>query len=136
MKDVRGSHASAVRNAIFKHFKLQPTSTRRKSSMDIVDWKKSNEVGDSYKKLYTDAATLENIVDIAFPSLATANEEVYSDMYIYTASVCDIILNPNYPTIEVSKRALELRFQRFKVFIEFNLLSNLICYLNLNLSEI
>lgn len=97
--------------------------------MDIIEWKKSKDVEDSYKKLYTDAVTLESIVDIAFPSLSTANEELYSDMYIYTASVCDIILNPNYPTVEVSKKALELRFKRFKVIIEFNLLSNLICYL-------
>ena len=98
MKDIRGSHASAVRNAIFKHFRLQSTSSWRKS-MDIIGWKKSKEVADSYKKLYTDAATLENIVDIAFPSSSTATEEVYSDMYVYTASVCDIILNPNYPNI-------------------------------------
>ena len=61
----------------------------------------------------------------------TAFEEAYSDMYIYTASVCDIILNPDYPAVEISKRPLELRFQKFKVFIEFNLLSNLICYLKL-----
>jgi len=57
------------------------------------------------------------------------NEEEYSDMYIYTAFVYDIILNSNYPSIEVSKKVLELRFERFKVFIKFNLLSNLICYL-------
>jgi len=37
-------------------------------------------------------------------------------MYIYTASVCDIILNPNYPSLDITKKALELRFTTFKVF--------------------
>jgi hypothetical protein len=97
--------------------------------MDIVEWKKSDEVLDSYRKLYSEAAALETIVDMAFSSATTADEKTYSDMYIYAASVCDIILNPNYPAIEVTKKPLELRFKRFKVFIEFKLLLNLICYL-------
>jgi hypothetical protein len=122
MKDIRGSHASAVRNAIFRNFGLQLTSGKwRKNSQDILEWKKSKEVADSYKKLFTDGDTIENIAAIAFPSSATVDDEVYSDIYIYTASVCDIILNPNYPNIEVSKKPLELRFRKFKVFVEFNL---------------
>src|SRR6266498_4364270 len=59
--------------------------------MNIIEWKKSKDVNNSYKKLYNDAATLENIVDIAFPSLSIENEEEYNDMYIYTASICNII---------------------------------------------
>jgi hypothetical protein len=80
MKDIRGSHASAVRGAIFRHFKLPAASTWRKNSMDISEWKRSKDVNDSYKKLYTDAETLETIVDIAFPSLSMENEEEYSDI--------------------------------------------------------
>src|SRR5688572_386072 len=113
MKDIRGSHASAVRSAIFRHFNLPTASTRRKNSMDVSEWKRSKEVNDSYKKLYSDTATLETIVDIAFPSLSIENEEEFSDMYIYTASVYDIILNPNHPSIEILKKPLELRFKRF-----------------------
>jgi hypothetical protein len=118
MKDLRGSHASAVRNAIFRNFNL---SKCKKNSQGVFEWKKSKEVADSYKKLYNDNAIIENIVDVAFPSSATADEAEYSDIYIYTASVCDIILNPDYPILEVSRKALVLRFQRFKVFVEFNL---------------
>ena len=129
MKDIRGSHVSAVKSAIFKYFKLQSTSSRRKPSIDVAGWKSSKNVNESYKKLYDDASTLENIIDIAFLSLPADDEEEYSDMYIYTASVYDIILNPKYPSNEVTKRPLELRFNKFKVFIEFNLLSNLICCL-------
>ena len=43
-------------------------------------------------------------------------------MYIYTASVCDIILNPNCPTLEISKTEMELRLEKFRVSIEFILL--------------
>jgi hypothetical protein len=62
---------------------------------------------------------IENIAIMAFPSLADASDDIFNDMYIYTASVCDIVLNPNYSTLELSKNALELRFQRFKVRIYF-----------------
>ena len=82
---------------------------------------KFKEVIDSYKKLYTDETTIKNIVSLAFPNSDKANDNVYNDIYIYTASVCDIILNPNYPNIEISKNSLEKRFNKFKVFIEFNL---------------
>jgi hypothetical protein len=123
MKDIRGSHASAVRGAIFRTLGLQLISSKwRKNSQDILKWKKSKEVADGYKKLYaSNDTTIEDIVATAFPSSAAASEEVFNDIYIYTASVCDIILNPNYPNMEISKKPLELRFNRFKVFIEFNL---------------
>jgi len=122
MKDIRGTHASAVRSAIFRNFGLQsPSSKWRKNSRDILEWKNSKEVADSYKKLYTNHDAIENIAAIAFPSLDTESEEVYSNIYIYTASVCNIILNPDYSNMEIARKPLELRFKRFKVFIEFNL---------------
>jgi hypothetical protein len=118
MKDIRGAHVAAVRNAIFKKLGLvQLTSNRRKNSREVMDWKRSKEVEVGYKKLYNDVSLIEDITAAAFPSLNDASDEAFSDMYIYTASVCDIILNPNYPTLEVSKKALELRFRRFKVGI-------------------
>ena len=65
---------------------------------------------------------IEDITMLAFPSLDSATEERYNNIYVYTASVCDIILNPDYSTLDVSKKALELRIKRFKVFIEFIIL--------------
>ena len=121
MKDLRGSHVSAIRAAISRTLGLQVTSNRRKNSRDVLDWKQSREVNDGYNKLFT-GETIENITSSAFPSLDDANEERFNDMYIYTASVCDIILNPSCPTLEVSKKAMELRLKRFRVFIEFVLL--------------
>ena len=73
---------------------------------------------DGYLKLFAEN-TIENITISAFPSLSDVNDQRFSDMYIYTASVCDIILNPNCPTLEVSKKAIELRLKKFNVFIEF-----------------
>jgi len=122
MKDVRGSHVSSVRNTILRKFRLQLTSNRRKNSREILDWKQSKEVKDSYNKLFTEDMAIEEITNFAFPSLANADEEKFNDMYIYTASVCDIILNPNCPTLEVSKTAMELRLKKFRVSIEFILL--------------
>src|SRR3989440_5026140 len=51
-----------------------------------------------------------------------ADDEKFNDMYIYTASVCDIILNPNCPTLEISKPEMELRLEKFRVSIDFILL--------------
>src|ERR1700731_2586226 len=94
-------------------------SIHRKNSQDILGWKKSKKVEESYKKLFTDGDVIENITTTAFSYLNTASDNVFSDMYIYTAAVCDIILNPDNPTIEVLKKSLELRMRRFKVFVEF-----------------
>src|SRR6266516_2202620 len=113
MKDIRGSHVSAVRTAILRKFGLQLTSNRRKNSREILDWKQFKEVKDSYNKLFTEDIAIEEITNSAFPSLANADEEKFNDMYIYTASVCDIILNPNCSTLEVSKAAMELRLKKF-----------------------
>jgi hypothetical protein len=121
MKDLRGSHVSAIRTAITKTFGLQLfPSNRRKNSKDILEWKNSKNVNDRYKSLYTDeGASIENIANNAFPSSNKANEEEFAKLYVYTASVCDIILNPGYPSLDVSRKALELRFKRFKAFVKF-----------------
>ena len=117
MKDIRGAHVAAVRNAIFKTVGLtQLSSTRRKNSKDVMVWKSSKEVKAEYNNLYKDETLIENITAAAFPSLNDASNESFSNMYIYTASVCDIILNPNYPSLDITKKALELRFTTFKVF--------------------
>src|ERR1043166_1574592 len=117
MKDIRGAHVTAVRNAIFKTVGLtQLSSTRRKNSKDVMEWKSSKEVEAEYNNLYKDETLIENITATAFSSLNDASDESFSDMYIYTASVCDIILNPNYPSLDITKKALELRFTTFKVF--------------------
>jgi hypothetical protein len=117
MKDIRGAHVAAVRNAIFKTVGLtQLSSTRRKNSKDVMVWKSSKEVKAEYNNLYKDETLIENITAAAFPSLNDASDESFSNMYIYTASVCDIILNPNYPSLDITKKALELRFTTFKVF--------------------
>ena len=122
MKDMRGSHVSAVRNAILRKFGLQLTSNQCKNSREILDWKQSKEVKDSYNKLFTEDIVIEEITNSAFPSLSNADDDKFNDMYIYTASVCDIILNPNCPTLEISKPEMELRLEKFRVSIEFILL--------------
>jgi hypothetical protein len=121
MKDMRGGHVSAIRNTILRTFGLQLSSNKRKNSREILEWKQSREVEESYNKLFT-GNTIEEITTSAFPSLEDANDEKFNDMYIYTASVCDILLNLNYPTLEVSKKSLELRMKKFRVFIDFTLL--------------
>src|SRR5881296_3190361 len=98
MKDIRGAHVATIRNAIFKTVGLtQLSSTWRKNSKDVMVWKSSKEVKVEYNNLYKDETLIENITAAAFPSLNDASDESFSNMYIYTASVCDIILNPNYP---------------------------------------
>lgn len=123
MKDLRGSHVSAVRSAIYRTFRIKTTTTiggnRRKNSRDVIGWKETKEVAASYKRLFSDDTMIEDITSSAFPSLENASEEEFNDMCIYTAVVCDIILNPDNPTMEVLMKPLELRMRRFKVFIEF-----------------
>src|SRR5947199_10695411 len=86
-------------------------------------WKSFKEVKAEYNNLYKDETLIENITAAAFLSLNDASDESFSNMYIYTASVCDIILNPNYPSLDITKKALELRFTMFKV--TFKVFSNL-----------
>ena len=122
MKDMRGSHVSAIRTAILRKFGLQTSNNRRKNSMDILEWKKSKKVKDSYNRLFAESDVIEEVTISAFPSLDNASDERFNDMYIYTASVCDILLNPDHPAFEVTKKPLELRLKRFRVIIEFILL--------------
>jgi len=123
MKDLRGSHVSAVRSAIYRTFRIKTTTTiggnRRKNSRDVIGWKETKEVAASYKRLFSDDTMIEDITSSAFPSLENASEDEFNDMCIYTAAVCNIILNPDNPTMEVLMKPLELRMRRFKVFIEF-----------------
>ena len=118
MKDLRGTHAAQVRNAIFRFFRL-PTLTsnnRKKNINEVLSWKKSDEVYRAYVKLFDDNV-IHDIAKQAFPLVAAndANEDLYYEICVYTAAVCDIILNPDYPDVECSKKPLELRLRKFKV---------------------
>ena len=85
----------------------------------IADWKKSKQVRECYQKLYDDDDnTIEKIAKRAFPSISE-DDETFENIYIYTAAVCDIVLNPKYPDIECSKNPLQRHYQKFKVFGEF-----------------
>ena len=119
MKDIRGSSVVSVRNAISRTFRLPPINRSRKNSDDFINWKKTNEVSEAYNKLFSGGDELESLTTSAFPSSDDATDEVFSDYYIYTASVSDIILNPKYTSPDVTKKPLELRLRRFKVFIDF-----------------
>ena len=80
MKDARGSHVSAVRNAILRKFGLQLMSNRRKNSREILDWKQSKEVKDSYNKLCTEDIVIEEITNSVFSSLANTDEKKFNDV--------------------------------------------------------
>src|SRR5436305_367870 len=126
MKDLRYISALAVRNAILKEFRLQIPSSRKKSNMvNILDWKKLKRVKEYYIKLYNDDENvIKNITKLAFSDI-THEDESFNDFYVYTATVCDIILNSNYSDLECAKKLLERRFKKFKVnflLIKLNLL--------------
>ena len=118
MKDLRGTHAAQVRSAIFRFFRLPilTSTNRKKNAKEVLSWKKSDEVYNSYVKLFDDDV-IDDIMKQAFPSFANsdANDDLYYELCVYTATVCNIILNPKYPDVEC-KKPLELRLQRFKVF--------------------
>lgn len=119
MKDIRGIHAAAVKNAIFKEFRVQLPMNNKKNLNNIFEWKESVEVRECYNKLYDDNENaIENIAKYAFPSISS-DDESFDDIYIYTAAVCDIVLNPDYPDLECSRKPLERRFQGFSVSIYF-----------------
>ena len=93
--------------------------------VDILDWKKLKRVKECYIKLYDDDENaIKNIAKLAFSNI-THEDESFNDFYVYTAAVCDIILNPNYPDLECAKKPLERHFKKFKVnflLIKLNLL--------------
>ena len=123
MKDIRESHVLAIWTAILKTCELHLLAgNKRKNSKDILEWKQSKKVKDTYNKLFTQRTLIKNITTFAFLSLHDASDERFNDMYIYTASVCDIILNPDSHILEVCKKPLKLWLKRFRVFIEFILL--------------
>src|SRR5436305_5107839 len=115
MKDLRGISTSAVRNAILKEFELQIPSSRKKSNMvNILNWKKLKRVKECYIKLYdNDENAIKNIANLAFSNI-TYEDESFNNFYIYTAAVCDIILNSNYPDLECAKKLLERRFKNLR----------------------
>ena len=117
MKDIRGSHAAAVRSGILKEFGLQIVSNKQRNvTGDVAKWKKSKKVKECFDKLYDDSENaIENIAKYAFPQI-TRDEESFDSIYVYTAAVCDIVLNPDYPDIECTKKPLQRRFLKFKVF--------------------
>ena len=82
MKDMRGAHVSAVRNAISKKFRLQLISNRHKNSREILDWKQFKDVKDSYNKLFTEEIAIEEITNFAFPSLTNVDNDKFNDIYI------------------------------------------------------
>ena len=117
MKDMRGNHSLAVRNAIYKEFGLS-SSIKRKTINDVSEWKKSPKVKESYEMLYnSDFNLIENITKIAFPSLTRDDDETFENFYCYTASICDIVLNPDFPGMDINRKPLERRFKRFMVLL-------------------
>ena len=140
MKDVRGTGVSAIQMAISRNLRLHFPSKGQKNLQDVLEWKNSKEVGDGHTKLFTDENALDNLTKAAFPSMDDEESDVtYTNYYIYTASMCDIILNPKHQTLEVNKKSLELRMRSFRVFIDFVLLFlkiNLLIKTKIDISEI
>ena len=116
MKDIRGAHAAQVRSTLYRVFGLPvlTLTNRKKNAKEVLAWKQSTEVKRSYIKLYNDDM-IESIAKQAFPTITEKDDELFYVTCIYTAAVCDIILNPKYPDVECSKKPLELRYRRFKV---------------------
>ena len=122
MKDIQGSHAAAVRSGILKEFRLQIVSNKQRNvTGDVAKWKKSKKVKECFDKLYDDSENaIENIAKYAFSQI-TRDEESFDSIYVYMAAVCDIVLNPDYPDIECTKKPLQRHFLKFKVFFLVNL---------------
>ena len=70
-----------------------------------------------YTRLYNNNDNITfDITKRVFPNVNEKNRS-FRDIYIYTATICDIVLNPDYPDMECSRKPLEWWIQRFKVFI-------------------
>ena len=78
MKDLRGANAAHVRSAISQFFRLQllKSTTGKKNPKEVLAWKKSNEVHDSYVKLFDDDV-LHKIALLAFPNSDTDDDSYY-----------------------------------------------------------
>ena len=68
---------------------------------------------------------IENISKHAFSNISLDDESTFNDIYVYTAAVCDILLNPEYPDLKCAKKPLKRHFQKFKVnfFVNLNYLN-------------
>ena len=75
----------------------------------------SKEVKECFDKLYNNNDVIENIAKHAFPQISP-NDKAFDDIYIYTAAICDIVLNPGYPDVKYSRKPLQRRYLKFKVF--------------------
>ena len=95
-----------------------PVLSGKKRASDILEWKKLAKVKESYLRLYGDDNITENIAKAAFPSVSN-EDEAFDNIYIYTAAVCDIVLNPDYPDLECAKKPLERRFKDSRYFSSF-----------------
>ena len=119
MKDIRGFNVAAVKKAIFHVFRMNilPPINNQKNSKEISDWKVSLEVAECYNKLFQlgndRISNVNHIARIAFPTLREKSLSI--DLCAYIASVCDIVLNPKHPSIEISKTSLQCRIARYKV---------------------
>ena len=79
----------------------------KKRASDILEWKKLAKIKESYFKLYNkETSVTENITKLAFLSISDKNKS-FNDIYMYTAAVCDIVLNPDYPNTECGKKLLK-----------------------------
>ena len=117
MKDLRGTRAAQVRNTIFHYFRLLmlKSNNRKKNVHEVLAWKKSEEVYDAHVKLFEDDV-IHDIAKQAFSlDNVDENDNLYFKICIYTAAICDIILNPDYPDVKCSKKPLQLRLRKFKV---------------------
>ena len=117
MKDLRGIRAAQVRNTIFQYFRLPmlKSNNRKKNVQEVITWKNLDEVHDAYVKLFDDDV-IHDIVKQAFLlDNVDENDNLYFEICIYTAAICDIILNPDYPDVKCSKKPLQLRLRKFKV---------------------
>src|SRR3954463_13604717 len=121
MKDLRGISATAIRNAILKVFGLQISNSQKKLNIiDISDWKKSKRIKECYNRLYDDKENaIEDIAKLAFPNISI-DDKSFNNIYVYTAAICNVLLNSKYPDLECAKKPLERRFQKFKVIFFVN----------------
>ena len=106
-----------IRHAIFKTFDDLTMLNKRTTAIDISRWKSSEKLDECFKKLYnvnnSNTDFIDTITRVAFPIYK--DKELSSDIYVYTASICDIIMNPKFPDIECSRKYLEKRINLFKV---------------------
>ena len=117
MKDLKEISDTAIRNVILKEFELQiPNSWKKLNIIDISNWKKLKKVKECYNILYDDKKNaIENVIKQVFSNISFNDKTIFNDIYIYTAAICDILLNSKYSDSECAKKPLKRCFQKFKV---------------------